>query len=349
MSSLYQKRGYLHLDYTDEFGKKHTRNLKLKDTVRNRKKALKIKDTFEAELIKIKSSPVSSNKQTNFKNITIKEALYIYKTNIINTSESNKSNFKTAIKHFLNIADEKQLVSEITEVQLIDFIKSLQSTLANASLHTYIRYLKSFLNFLVEEEMIVRSPFKRKLMPKRVKSKIITFDDSTISAIIEEAEKRDSQTALALRLLSLTALRPCDAVRIKNGDIDFQKMHIRVRISKTGTELLFPLYKPLYKLLKGLDTNDKDKLLLSGMTVEALRRRFYRIKKKLGIANDHRITLKTYRKTFASNLAMAGFSPNEIADLLAHAQVQTARQYYILSDTNNLLNKLNGIKMKATK
>ena len=148
-------------------------------------------------------------------------------------------------------------------------------------------------------------------------------------------------------LLLLTGLRPIDLVKLKIGDFDFSKKLINIKISKTKKEIKFPIFS---ELLTFLESNmkeefekDKDNYLLSGFNVEIISRRFRRIKKLLNISNNFKITLKTFRKTFATRMAEKGLSILEVSYLLAHDSVKTSEKYYTNIITESLRKKINNL------
>jgi site-specific recombinase XerD len=81
-----------------------------------------------------------------------------------------------------------------------------EKNLANATVYSYIRYVKILFNFLVEEDYIFKSPFRKKLMPKVIHHPVIIFEDNDLIEILDEAKKRDNHYYNCLVLLLMECL-----------------------------------------------------------------------------------------------------------------------------------------------
>jgi integrase len=86
---------------------------------------------------------------------------------------------------------------------------------------------------------------------------------------------------------------------------------------------------------------DRDGFIFPGYNVNMLGKKFRRLKKSLGIEEKLSYTLKTFRKTFATNLADKGLDRADVADLLGHSIIETTRKYYVNTKAKTLRDKLN--------
>jgi integrase len=85
----------------------------------------------------------------------------------------------------------------------------------------------------------------------------------------------------------------------------------------------------------------KNQLLFEGYSVERIGKCFRRILIELKIDKNKGYNLKTFRKSFASELAEKGLSDGDIADLLGHASTSTTRKYYKRKNVNALRDRMN--------
>lgn len=349
MASVYKKRGFYYIAYFENGKRKHL-NTKLKDTRENRGKANRMKADIEREIESVGKSPGMNiiNLVSADRNITLKEAEEIcFKERIQGKSESHAETFKNALQHLYKIIPEDMPIGDIGTSQIADFIHYLSGRIANASVHTNIRYVKILFNFLVEEDYIFRSPFKRKLIPKTARKSIKIFQDEDLLEIMNEAKKRDQMYHKCLTLLLMTGLRPVDMLALRIRDFDLRKKRILVSVSKTSKEFSFPIYEELYKFLTEdmaeEFTREKSELLFANFNVEILGKRFRRILKHLDIGKDLGYNLKTFRKTFATRMAAKGMALLEIKNLLAHDSTRTTEKFYADVITDNLRNKINNL------
>ena len=337
MSSRYEKRGLWYFDIIVE-GKRITKNTYLKATRANIKEADKIIKEVE-DMVASKKYLLSTGKSlVQFVDIFKREHLSL-------KSESHQGVFKDALGHFYKIVPRETKLDEITSEHTARFIEHLKPLVTNSTLLTYITYMKIFFNYLVEEEIISRNPFRKKQIPKRIKNNIVFFNEKMIEDIMNLAKERDINYYKFLRMLLLTGQRPIDVLNLTVGSVDLENNIINFNISKTQKQILFPIYNDLRHFI---DTDlayicdmDGDQKIFYNFNSEIVHKRFQRIKKSLGIIEKNIYTLKTFRKTFASFLASKGIDKTKIADLLGHEDVSTTRKYYSAVSTENLRNELN--------
>ncbi|MBK6876032.1 MAG: DUF3596 domain-containing protein [Ignavibacteria bacterium] len=225
MASVYKKRSTYHIAFFVH-GKRKYLNTKLKATKENRSKANKMKADIEREIESIgKSSEMNFvNLVSADRNITLKEAEEIcLKERFLGKSQSHQDTFKNAMHHLYVAVPQDTPIAEVGTSRIADFIHRLSGKVANASVHTNIRYVKILFNFLVEEDYLFKSPFKRKLIPKTVRKSIKIFQDEDLEEILAEAKKRDLSYYNCLMLLLLTGLRPVDLLALKIRDFDIEK------------------------------------------------------------------------------------------------------------------------------
>ena len=339
MATRYEKRDLWYIDYIVE-GKRYSKNTYLKATRANEKEADKIKREIE-DLISSKRYVVSTGK-------SIIHFVEIFKREHLNLkSESHQGVFRDALGHFLKVVPPETKIEDVTSEHVARFIENLKSKVANSTMLTYINYMKIFFNFLVEEEILVRNPIRKKQVPKRVKRNIVNFSKTMLEDILRVAKERDKEYYKFLMMLLLTGQRPIDVLGLTVGNFDMENKIMTVNISKTEKQIVFPIYDELRDFIETelvhIKKANKDERVFKDFNSNIVEKRFQRIKKHLTIEEKNIYTLKTFRKTFASYLAANGFADSRIADLLGHDDPKTTRKYYAAVSANNLREQLNNI------
>ena len=350
MASLYKKRGNYFVDYWVGC-KRKSLNTQLKDTARNFQKAQNIKADIELEVeikkieIKEKSYEQSANSFDEVKEqLTMSELLTKYRIKLSVRSKSHQELFEFALVRLMELIPGDLTPREITSEHIISYIKLLMNDVSNATLITYLNYLKAFFNYLVDEGYILKSPIRKKDLPKRARKTITTFQKEMLDRILEESKHRDYVFYCILKMLGFMGIRPVDLMTMKVGDLDIINKVIIIRMSKTSKEIKYPMHKELHSFItedmKSLISINSEDLLFPGYSVPRVGRKFRRIKVKLGITEKFKYTLKTFRKTFATLYAKT-LHIQDVAYLLGHDDVKTTRQYYADVMTEDLRQKMN--------
>ena len=89
---------------------------------------------------------------------------------------------------------------------------------------------------------------------------------------------------------------------------------------------------------------DKEMNVFEPFNIEIVRKRFLRIKRALMLPTDFSVTLKTFRKTFATRMAERGLTIQEVAYLLGHDSVQTTERFYTDVIADSVRKRINNLK-----
>ncbi|WP_373230396.1 tyrosine-type recombinase/integrase [Cohnella sp.] len=101
-----------------------------------------------------------------------------------------------------------------------------------STIHTYLRGWKAFFNFLVRDEYLSVSPFKKVKMPKFRRKIIQTFDEDQLVALLEQPKKNTFAGVRDYTLIMLfleTGVRVREMSEIKVSDINWERNSITVR------------------------------------------------------------------------------------------------------------------------
>ncbi len=351
MATIYKYRNKYYIAYYLG-GKRKAVNTKLSYIKENYRKAEKMKEAIEVNIEgkgqdssqnRFVNGITNSNEATSLINLVAK----CYKERIEMKSAAHQKNYRIAISHLYNVVSPSTDVKKITSGDISKVIATFMKEMSNATMFTYIQYLKIFFNFLVEEDYLSKSPIKKKLIPKRGRNSIVVFDDIVLKQILNETLKRDKNLYNCYMLLLLTGIRPIDLINLKVGNFDLEKKLINIRMSKTLKEIQFPIYDELLQYinenLKSELEKNPNKILFENFSVEILGKRFRRIKKFLNIKEQFSVTLKTFRKTFATRMAERGLYMEEVANLLGHDDIRTTSKYYAKIVTEKLRNRIDNM------
>lgn len=96
-------------------------------------------------------------------------------------------------------------------------------------------------------------------------------------------------------------------------------------------------YRPDEDALLEIGTADEDHIFLSesgyALTRDGVSMLFKRIRARADLPHDKRISLRTFRHTFAVRFLMLGGDIFTLQELLGHEDMATIRQYMHLNDT----------------
>jgi len=349
MATLYIPKGRntFRLSYIYN-GKRYTKSTKF--TLAEEELAIKLKEEFEAKLALLNDNELEDNILINEKNLKLKDAIERFiKDSRVNWSTGRLNNVKTILKLFTEVVNGNTPIRNIDSRNISEFIEHRKSIVSITTVRSDITVLRAFFNYLIEEKLIEKSPINKRLVPKPEYKAITTFDSESFKRMIDDVKARDKQLYHYLCFLSFTGARPGDIIRLTYGDIIINNNKddgIRIKISKTSREIIFPMYDDLKNFileeLPDFKERARDELIFKGCKVYNFGKKFFRMKKRLGL-NDA-FNLKTFRKSFATNLADNGIDGTIVSYLLAHTSVNITSKYYINKKTDMIKNQLNGIK-----
>jgi integrase len=349
MATLYIPKGrkYFKIDYWYN-GKRYTKSTKF--TLAEEELAVKLKEKFEAKLVLLNDNEIEESVINNEKSLKLKDAIELFiKYSRVNWSVGRLNNVKTILKLFTEIVNSNIPIRNIDSRNISEFIEHRKGIVSVTTVRSDITVLRAFFNYLIDEKLIEESPINKRLIPKPEHKTITTFDSISFKKIIDDVKERDKQLYHYLCFLSFTGARPGDIARLTYGDININNKNddgIKIKISKTSREIMFPMYDALKNFIleefPDYQTKDKDELIFKGFKVYYFGKKFSRLKKRLRL--NESFNLKTFRKSFATNLIENGIDGTIVSYLLAHTSVNITSKYYINKKTNMIKNQLNSIK-----
>ena len=206
--------------------------------------------------------------------------------------------------------------------------------------------LRTFYNFLKENEYITENPFDKTSRPKiRTEHQVTYLTREEIGIVMKEIETKatERQKSRDLCLVSLalsTGLRVSAITQINVSDIDFKRRTInviekgnKIRTIQFGENLEILLKQCIIDRERYFSGAETDALFLSQwrrrMTTQAVRDL---TAKYTSVIQDKHVTPHKFRASAATNLAATGVSMQAIAKVLGHENIQTTRRYVEVLD-----------------
>lgn len=289
-----------------------------------------------------------------------------------NLSPATVKGYELFFKMFENYCSEKEIIDldEITANTIKSFLLYLKNDKNNnpTSLNTKLKNLKTFFNYLVEEEILTekRNP-TLKLSYVKETIKIEIFTDEQIKQILNYFKrlKNRDRTYYSVRdyticiVLLGTGVRLGELINLRWKDINFESSIVTV-IGKKRDYSSVPMSEKLrkelreYKIFCERYFKEIPEYVFTDnqggqLTDNAIKNMFKRLK---GIMNfkDVRLSCHTFRHTFAHRCLMAGMDVFTLQKLLRHQKLEMTQRYLALwgtalAEQNEKFNPLNGLNL----
>ena len=226
------------------------------------------------------------------------------------------------------------------------------NTLSMVSIDNRRKCIKTFFNFLEDNDYITKNPFKGVGAIKcEQKRKDYLTDDEVINirdAIVEEKNKKKIRNLAVVDFLLSTGVRVSELTNIKCSDVDFVKGTVNVYATKTRDWRTVYLDSSAKKHLIDYmnDRKYNSIYLFEGKNHEKIScGTINSILKKYGCkanVNKH-CTVHLCRKTLATKLYKKGMDIGKIANILGHHSVKTTEQYYLTICQDDIYNTYKAI------
>jgi len=229
------------------------------------------------------------------------------------------------------IGEPKQLTA--TTIRM--FLLKLQERNAPVSVSDYYKCVNRFLNWMVEERILKRSPMDNIRPPKVPQKVIVPFTVEHIKRLLLlcDSEKFLGARNRAIILVFLdTGLRLSEMAGIQLDDVDFDRETIKVmgkgarervvRIGKTAQKALLK-----YLLMRRDDhpclwvSEEQKPLTHWGIAC------VMRVLKQRAKIEGVRCSAHTFRHTFATRALLNGAGEFEVQSLLGHSKLDMTRRY----------------------
>ncbi|MBP8945346.1 MAG: tyrosine-type recombinase/integrase [Paludibacteraceae bacterium] len=241
---------------------------------------------------------------------------------------------------FLNTTPEALNVSEVTSMQIQQWIASMMSEKKSPrTISRKISTLKSFWHFLLERKEVNQNPTLRIVLPKAKKPLPSFFKNEEMEKVLDETfllENFEAQRDhLILEIFYLTGIRLSELISIQDSDIDLKEGILRV-IGKRNKERMIPLSKKLcediehYIQLRDQQIEKKSNWLFVRKNGEKLYPKwvYNKIHKTMSdVSTLNKKSPHVLRHSFATALLNEGADINAVKELLGHSSLAATQVY----------------------
>lgn len=274
------------------------------------------------------------------KEVQVDKFLFFLKVEL-NYSELTIKSYQLDLTDFFGYIESKKInYLTITNYDVRGYLKYLDScNLKNSTISRRISTLRTFYNYLVDENIVENNVFHNVKNPKLEKKLPNYLNYNEMEELLESIDISTTEgleKRLLIEMFYSTGCRVSEMINVKISDIDFTNKTIRI-MGKGSKERIvyFGDYASKYldnylskvKCDKYLFTNKKGEKL----TVNEVEQIVKDIMKHISIKTH--VTPHTLRHTFATHLLNNGADIKTVQELLGHANLSTTGIYtHVSSD-----------------
>mgnify|MGYP000735057863 FL=1 len=274
------------------------------------------------------------------KEVQVDKFLFFLKVEL-NYSELTIKSYQLDLTDFFGYIESKKInYLTITNHDVREYLKYLDScNLKNSTISRRISTLRTFYNYLVDENIVENNVFHNVKNPKLEKKLPNYLNYNEMEELLESIDISTTEgleKRLLIEMFYSTGCRVSEMINVKISDIDFTNKTIRI-MGKGSKERIvyFGDYASKYldnylskvKCDKYLFTNKKGEKL----TINEVEQIVKDIMKHISIKTH--VTPHTLRHTFATHLLNNGADIKTVQELLGHANLSTTGIYtHVSSD-----------------
>lgn len=256
-------------------------------------------------------------------------------------------NFQIFEKFLLTFKDNLDFnINELTRHIIIDYITYLRSTkIKNVSIHTYVRAIKSFSNYLFYEGVLMENITHNLKLPKTdkaIKMPINNYENDLLISGINKTLLKERNLLIYYLMLDL-GLRLQEVVNLKITDIDIKNHFIKIINSKNNKNRVLPLPDHIILAIKNYMylpeyTNNSEYLILNNdyfekATEQSIKIMFHKLKKYVPRIHAHLL-----RHTFATSYMFGNGDIEILRVLMGHESYNVTKEYVNLSTQMHIIN-----------
>ncbi|WP_163531599.1 tyrosine-type recombinase/integrase [Helicobacter suis] len=220
---VYTRKDQLYAEYYTEDGKRVRKSLKLKDTEKNRARALdQLEDRVKAAKARKRFiDPLE---------VPLASTLEEYKQRYIGYKQSSQYSIEKRLKAIVKLleVDVKMPTAELNHDHISNFYKGLINNNYNTNSIVHLTtLLRSFLEFAVSRGQLEKTPYyKQKITIAPAPRKIEVFSLDRVLEILRGCDQPYLKTYLTIAFFS--GMRVGEILALQWGDIDFEKHTINI-------------------------------------------------------------------------------------------------------------------------
>jgi len=256
-------------------------------------------------------------------------------------SKNTVASYRDNLQIFLNTVNKESIACQREDIEL--FLKNVKNRSAATRSH-YLTVLRSYYQFLVNENVLMQNPCELIVMPSVPKSlpHYLTIEEVDRLLDIRLNTPYDYRNKAMLELLYATGMRISELINLRIQDVDFQEDFVHV-LGKGDKERIVPMNdtakRYLWKYLTEyrpvlLKNRASEYLFINNLKRKISRQGFFKILKALciekNISSD--ISPHVLRHSFATHLLNNGADLRIVQELLGHQDISTTQIYTHISD-----------------
>ncbi len=245
--------------------------------------------------------------------------------------------------------NNKPTVKDLTALTLRGFIQGLTDLgIAAASLARYVSSIKSYCQYLIEENLLTEDPTMGLRAPRQQRYKPSSLSHVEMQSIythlseLPEALQNNGENKIGparnlclIELLYGLGLRISEAITLQIDQLHFDEDVVMVQ-GKGNKQRLVPLGQKVSASLKQYlaserqSLNARDNTLLLNWRGKPLSRMgAWKIVQQICLASDIKTAVSphTFRHTFATHLIEAGADLRSVQEMLGHTDISTTQIY----------------------
>lgn len=236
---------------------------------------------------------------------------------------------------FISPEQENVLTGALQRSDVENYIINLRNTgMRETSINAYLRGLRTYLNFLADQEASIRIKLPIYKAEKKIKE---TYTDSELYKLLQKPNIRkcdftEYRNWVIVNFFLATGVRVSTLVNIKIEDIDFDFDRIHLIYTKSRKSYIIPMSLSIKEILieymafrKG---ESKDYLFCSPygepMTTDSVKHAIAKYNKARGV---QRSGLHAFRHTFAKKCVMNNVNVFVLQRLLGHTDISVTKEY----------------------
>ena len=216
---------------------------------------------------------------------------------------------------------------KLSPLQAKHYRDTLYSTgLSGKSINTMMGTLRTFYEYLMEEELVQGNPVLKNLRVREEPRYPAPLNDHEQHVLLDALESKEQYIRLAFKTMLATGIRVGEAAKLMKKDIHLENNRVVLNIQKAkgGKSRMVPVVNPevakeLYDYAKTVPDGDP----VFRVAKRTMQGHAERIKKNTGLDfYAHRT-----RHTFATNLLALDTRLDVIQRVMGHADISTTRKY----------------------
>ncbi len=260
-----------------------------------------------------------------------------------NASVNTLRSYRADLEVFSNFVGSNALLSSIDSDRVREYLVLLRNRgLSSATVRRRLATLRSLFGWLVEEDVLVKSPIKKSMNPKNGKRLPVYLTLDEITRLLKAPDVTTPQgirDRAIIETLYGAGIRVGELVNLETHDIDFKGKKLRIREGKGDKDRMIPLADQTVKAIRNyLKVRSKDikapalfvSRLKTRLTPTMINKLLKDYVKKAGIEKP--ISAHCLRHTCATHLLEGGADLRTVQEILGHSSIATTQIYTSVSN-----------------